>query len=714
MLLTTNRLNNQDIDLLDILFELLRNKRKIAIITVISIALFAGYVFISPPVYRANMLIQVDDTPSQNLLDRLTDNVMGTASGSRSATEVGLLKSRLVLGEVSEAQGLLNQVKPAGFLARFSNRLSANTLPGVVVATLKVPDELINTPLALRVLSPKRYELSLPNGATLTGNVNETLKNQGVEINISRIHGAPGSVFNVTRLYELDVVDNLLGRLSISDVGKDSGLLAVQLTGGNKQQITTILNAIGDSYLNQGLLRKAEETTRRLQFVDELMPGVDQKLNEAIANLRDFQQQNESVDMSLEAKAALDTTTSLQAQLNELQFQKAEISKLYTADHPASRSLAEKESVLKKQLSKINSSITSMPRKQQEILKLTRDVQTNQEIYTQLLTRQQELRIMKASTVNNARVVDKAVAEMRPIAPRKVLMYIIGALFGLVVSCGWVLLNRLLRSNITSPAVIEDAGLEVLAMVPVSKWLSQQNSKIPRRAQMRSRVLLAKERPEDMTVEAIRNLRTSMTLIQGHKLDSVIAVSSATAGVGKSFVACNLAAVLAQAGKRVLLIDADLRCGSQHHLLGMSQRPGLSDLLKGNITFEQALQEGATEGLTFVPCGDFVERSSELLMTDAMARLIGRANTQFDYVIIDTPPVLPITDAALIGKHVGRLLMVTGYNKESQQEFALAVKRFERNSIPIYGVVLNGIEPDVRSGYGYGTFQYTQSANKAL
>lgn len=705
-MLSKNRFDNQEIDLVGILYELLRNKYTILIITSVFAGFFMLYALVATPIYRGNMLLQVDDTMNQSVLTRMTDSLIGDSN--HTSTEIGLLKSRSVLGRVSQELGLLVKVSPEGFFARFFKPAE----PELVIDSMDVSPEYLNVPLSLRVIGPEEYELRLPDAKTLRGSVNRTLQSNGITLNVSHLNAAPGRTFNVTRLYDLDVVNSLLGRLNVADVGKESGLLSVQLTGNDKQLITVILNSIGRYYLEQGLIRKAEETTKQLEFIDELLPGIEKRLNDAIISLRSFQQENESVDMSLEAKAALDTATSLQTQLNEVMFRKAETSKLYTRDHPISRSLAEKETVLKKQLSKLNGSISNMPRKQQEILKLTRDVQSNQEIYTQMLTRRQELQIMKASTVNNARVVDPAVTETQAIAPKKAMLCIMGGLLGFILACSWVLFNKMMRSTIQSPSMIEDAGIELLAMIPVSKWLSRHNRKTADKESSPSTVLLATDKRDDISLEAIRNLRTSMTLMQTRKMDSIIAISSATAAVGKSFVVSNLAVLLAQAHKRVLVIDADMRCGTQHRLLSCEQAPGLSQVLKGKLSFGSALQKGPEEGLMLLSCGNYVDSSSELLMNDILATGLAKAAEHFDYIIIDTPPVLPVMDAAIIGRLVGGMILVAGYNKESMQEFTWAVNRFESNDIPLYGAVLNGIELQSLQGYSHGAFQYNSLKNE--
>ena len=193
-----NRTDKPDIDLLELIAELLRHKIQIAAITLTSILLFTLYAFCASPVYRANMLIQVDETSSQNLLDRITDNMVGDSQ--HSATEIGLLQSRMVLGKVSESLGMLTDVKPSGFLARlFSGRDDARS--ALTVGAFAVPAEYINVPLTLRVIGPERYQLTLPEGETLTGRVNQPLRKGELSLLVTHINAEPDSEYTITHLY---------------------------------------------------------------------------------------------------------------------------------------------------------------------------------------------------------------------------------------------------------------------------------------------------------------------------------------------------------------------------------------------------------------------------------------------------------------------------------------------------------------------------------
>ncbi|OQV66302.1 hypothetical protein AK51_10060 [Serratia nematodiphila DZ0503SBS1] len=172
----------------------------------------------------------------------------------------------------------------------------------------------------------------------------------------------------------------------------------------------------------------------------------------------------------MEAKSVLDTIVGVEAQLNELTFKESEISKLYTKEHPAYRALLEKRATLQKEKDKLNQRVSKMPQTQQEILRLTRDVDAGKEIYMQLLNRQQELSITKASTVGNVRIIDTAVTQPKPVKPKKTLIVIIFTLLGGIASVAVVLLKSVLHRGIESPEQLEDQGINVYASIPLSEW----------------------------------------------------------------------------------------------------------------------------------------------------------------------------------------------------------------------------------------------------
>ena len=284
------------------------------------------------------------------------------------------------------------------------------------------------------------------------------------------------------------------------------------------------------------------------------------KLDQAEDKLNSYRRQNDSVDMSLEAKSALDSSVSIQSQLNELTFREAEVSQLFKKDHPTYRALLEKRQTLEDQQKKLNGKISQMPQTQQEIVRLTRDVQAGQEIYMQLLNRQQELNISKASTVGDVRIIDHAETAGTPVAPKKLLLIAASLIVGLVVSVGVILLKALFHHGIDNPEQLEELGLSVYASVPLSDWQRKKDAEALAKRGLKAKAdphntLLALGNPTDLSIEAIRSLRTSLHFAMMEAKNNILMITGASPGIGKTFISTNLATLVAQAGQKVLFLS---------------------------------------------------------------------------------------------------------------------------------------------------------------
>lgn len=211
-----------------------------------------------------------------------------------------------------------------------------------------------------------------------------------------------------------------------------------------------------------------------------------------------------------------------------------------------------------------------MPKTQQEILRLSRDVDSGQAVYMQLLNRQQELNIAKSSAIGNVRIIDNAISQPKPIKPNKALVILIGFILGVVISIGIVLLRVLIRRGIESPEQLEDIGINVYASIPVAETYAQktdQNKKWLGKGLKDIHSFLAVENPADIAIEAIRGLRTSLHFAMMEARNNILMISGASPNAGKTFVSTNLAAIITQTGKKVLFIDTDMRKGYTHKLL---------------------------------------------------------------------------------------------------------------------------------------------------
>lgn len=353
-----------------------------------------------------------------------------------------------------------------------------------------------------------------------------------------------------------------------------------------------------------------------------------------------------------------------------------------------------------------------MPATQQEVLRLSRDVESGRAVYMQLLNRQQELNIAKSSAIGNVRIIDSAVTQPKPVKPKKAFIIAIGVFIGLFISSGIVLLRILLRQGIESPEQLEELGINVYASIPVSESLSKLEQRKGIRKNKNNNEwsgFLAVENPADLSIEAIRGLRTSLHFAMLEAKNNVLMISGASPNAGKTFVSSNLSAIIAQTGKKVLYIDTDMRKGYAYKLFKVSNDKGLSDILSGKVTPTEAIKHVAAAGFDSISRGMVPPNPSELLMNSRFGELIEWANRNYDLVILDTPPILAVTDAAIVGRYAGTTLLVARFEENTSKEIDVSVKRFEQSGILIKGCILNGVVKKASSYYGYGYSHYGYS-----
>ncbi len=686
------------------------NRWRIVLITGLAAAIGIGYALLATPIYQATTLVQVEQ-PNGNA--SLLQETLVASIGQTSITqdETALVTSRYVIGKSVDALGLAVRVSADYFplLGKGIARLRGEVPPVLAIASLTVPNAMLGEKLTLKVLEPQHFSLNLGDKTLLTGNVGLPAQQGPWGIQVSAMDAEPGTAFTVVKVARQTAVDDLRKSLEIVSNGKDSGMMTFRLESEEPQLAQAVLQNLTENYLQQNIDRKTEEAERTLAFLQQQLPQTQARLTRAENQLNLFRQQNDSVDLSLEAKSVLDTLVQLEAQLNELTFKEAEISKLYTREHPAYRALLEKRNTLDTEKVRLGRQVQTLPKTQQEILRLTRDVQVDQQVYLQLMNKQQEVSITKAGTVGNIRIIDRAETTLKPVKPQKALIVILAVLLGCVSSVAVVLLRAAFHRGINGSDVLEKRGINVYAAVPLSAWQQRRNRIQQQQLKKNSGgplPILALEAPEDLAVEAFRSLRTSLHFAMLTAKNNILLVSGASPASGKSFTSINLAIVLAQAGQRVLLIDGDMRKGFLHRWLNSSSKEGLSDMLAGRISQEEAVKPTQISNLDFVPRGQVPPNPSELLMQHRMGDFLAGVRPRYDLVIVDTPPVLAVTDAAVIGRHVGTALMVVRFAVNTLSQIEASLRRFEQNGVAVNGVILNGMLKQTASESGYYPFAY--------
>jgi tyrosine-protein kinase Etk/Wzc len=708
------------------LWALLQDGRWLIIgTTLLALVMGAVYAFLATPIYRSDALLQVEE--KQAGMPGFEELSEMFAEESSATAEIQIVRSRLVLGQVVDQFKMDILVAPdrmpliGAFSAPdpvpeftpvplFAGYRDSQTF--VTVETFVVPDKWLGEPFTLRAGDQREPALYLDGELIATGPADQPLVSNDGRVRLKLGEWRPGEEeLNVTRLSRLAAVNQLRNNLNVSEQGKDTGILAMSLTGPNQQRIRRVLDAVAQTYLTQNIQRNAAEAENSLDFLDDQLPEIKEKLTQAEEKLNEYRLEKDSVDVSLQTESVLERLVAIEAKLNELKIRESEVSSKFTKSHPAYRTLLQQRQSLQEEKNQIESEIKNLPETQQEVLRMMRDVEVNQEIYVGLLNKVQELRIMKASTVGNVRIIDDAVVQPEPVKPKTGLLVALSALLGLMASVGYVLLQAALHRGIQSPEQLEEQGIPVYAAVP----LSEQQQKLDRLvAAMRRRKrskhepipLLAINDPADLAIEALRSLRTSLHFAMMEASNKVMMISGPSPEVGKSFISANLAAVLAQVGQKVVVIDADMRKGHLHRYFENQNDVGLSDLLSGQAEHQQAIHETKVENLHFIPRGQIPPNPAELLMHARFQALMERLSDEYDLVLVDTPPILAVTDAAIIGQQAGTSLIVARYGMNSAKEVDVSVHRFEQNKVEIKGAILNAIERRASNEYGYYAYHY--------
>lgn len=719
--------SSNEIDLLGLVGTLIDHKLLIAMVAGAFMVAGAAYAVLSTPVYRANALVQVEAKKNDMLGFSNISSMLGQESPS--VTEIELIKSRSVLGKAIDNLNLDVEVEPnyfpviGAFIARRFEPdrpqevaspwfgFNSFTWGGeeLVISELQVPQALLGEPMTFVAGDNGTYTVLDEDGNTLaSSSVGEAFDQDGLKISVKALSANPGAEFTVTRQPRMATIIEYQKVLDVFERGKDSGILSLALEDTDADRAIRTLNEIIRLYVRQNIDRTSAEAAASLDFLREQLPVVKRDLEKAEKALNEYQIHSKSIDISLETKAILDQIVALDSSISTLKLQRAEMDRKFTGQHPAYRALMTQLAELTSKQSSLIKKVEGLPATQKELFSLTRDVQVGNEIYTQLLNKSQELDVMRAGTVGNVHLIDEAdVDQSKPVKPQKALIVLTMTLLGAFFAIALVLLRKALNRGLESPEAIEQLGLPVYASIPYSALQKTEDDKLSRSraSASKSMHLLAMDHPTDLAIEALRSLRTSLHFATLEAKNNRLMISGPSPAVGKTFVSGNLAAVIAQAGRRVLLVDVDMRKGYLHKMLGTGSENGLSDVLSRQCSLDTAIHPTSVSGFDFISRGRIPPNPSELLMKANFTAFLDEVSSRYDLVILDTPPLLAVTDAAIVGRLSGTNLIVTRSGLNPAREIQLTMRRFAQNGIELKGAIFNGVEKRA-SAYGYGDYGY--------
>ena len=691
---------DDEIDLLALGATIWAGKRWIAGAVSAALLISAVYLVITPPTYQADALLQLEAGKNSLALPESMSDLLGGNAPSTLA-EIEIIKSRQILGRAVAELNLDWQVTPIlppiiGMITKGTTPPSQ--LPTVVLGYLQVPPNWINQEIRLTKTGDKSYLLTLPDGSAVNGVIDTVAANAeaGFAINVRQMRGDINQSYSIVHSSELASIKSLAGALSISERGQKTGILELTFRHGDIIAAQSQLNAIIRAYVEQNIMKSAAEAQKGLDFISTQLPLAQQALSDAEKALNDYRAAQKSVDLAFETQSLLSETTAIEGKLRELRLQEEELKQKYTANHPVYRQLLEQRDALLQRLADLQLGISELPETQREVINLTRNLELTQAAYFELMNRSQELRVLSASQIGSARVIDDAAPQVTPVAPRKSLIVALALVMGMMVGIVIVLIRNWMRRGIDSVQEIERIGVAVFATINLYSNSSDTKITAP---------LVAISEPEHIVVEALRSLRTSLHfgMLDGNNKSLVL--TSSAPGAGKSFIAGNLAVVAAQAGQKVCLIDADMRRGTLRKYFDLPRSvPGLSGYLAEAYDISGVLRHSGIENLSLIMTGPIPPNPSELLMRHRMAELIDTLDQDFDLIIFDAPPVLAVTDAVIIGRAVGSVISVVRHDITPIGELASVRRTLEGAGVTLKGAIFNAYDPSRARGgaYGYG------------
>ncbi|WP_180035061.1 MULTISPECIES: polysaccharide biosynthesis tyrosine autokinase [unclassified Acinetobacter] len=722
--------NTEDtIDLKELFFSLIAQWKLIALCVILSLVCALLYLRTTPDTYAVNALVQVEESKgtSAALLGDLSSMI---DQKQPAQAEIEILKSRLVLGNV--IQSLHLDLKISGTENSFTDRLFSpheyvteyknksvtfkDNEKSFEIRQFDIPAQYRDKNLSVQFQENKFSLIDLQTEQTiLTAPLNQKNSLRTAE-GLWEISIYSKDQFKDHYLIQKQslpaAVDSILANYSVAEKGKMTGVLGLNYQGQDKEHITQVLNAILAAYSHQNIERRSAESAQTLKFLDEQLPELKQQLDVAEREFNKFRQEFNTVDVTKESELYLTQSITLETQKAQLEQKVAEASAKYTSEHPVMQQMNAQLGAINSKIAELNATLKKLPDLQRRYLQLYREVEVKQQLYTALLNSYQQLRIAKAGEIGNVRIVDTAVEPIEPIKPKKLIVLILSLFVGGFIGVLIALVRNMLRSGIKDSSEIENnLDLPVYATVPRSPV---QESRIKLLKKKKTIPVLAVKNSDDIAIESLRSMRTAIHFALTSAKNNLIMISGPAPEVGKSFISTNLATILAQSDKRVLIIDADLRRGYLNKYFNHDNQPGLSEYLNGQRDLDSIIKTTEIPNLSVITRGKSPSNPSELLSSGKFKEFLDLISPMFDHVIIDTPPVLAVTDGIIISQYAGVNLVIARYAKTQLKELELTVNRFEQVGVKVNGIILNDIQRS-SAGYGYGygyNYSYGYKASK--
>ena len=679
--------------------SVLRQGRLAFTVFALTMAAALAYALLAAPVYKADTLVRLDSRVKDSLAPVLLGNEKGPAEAERTnvAGEQELLLSREVLLPVIAQTGADIELS----LARRHGWLPVGARHGVQVPVFQLPAAQQGKNFLLQ-LQAKRWQLMSPTGTPVArGDLGQSVV-FGIDGGEGRIEvqasaNLPSTQLRVRQLPPLKAVEEVSKRLRALELTRESGVLRISYEDESATRSAALLNGLVKAYLDNTIARKANDGARALAFVEGQLPALKARLDTAEQELAQYQRSARAAPLNMESDALLRQRGDLERQATELQVKHDQLAQHLTPAHPELAAVERQQATLRAALGRITGQADRLPTQSRDVVRLQREAQTATQQYTAMLNHVQQLRVADSGWLANGRQLDKAMVPTEPNRPQKSAVLSVGAGLGLVLATMAALAAHALQPTVTgTQELLARAAPPTLAVIPESA--AQKRLMSGRLAdgsldELGTHRLLARTAPDEAAVESLRSVHLSLMLRERQTPSKVVLVTSPSSGTGKAFVAANLAAVMAESGRRVLLIEADLHKPGVHRLVAIDEMAqGLTDLLSRSCSLDQVIHRHPSAGFDVILQGSRQRSMGAVLMSPLLDKTMAELRTRYDHIVINGAPTSPTQDALLVGRHADMALMVVRAEQSLLAETRAALRRLEQGGIRLEGLLFNGVK----------------------
>jgi tyrosine-protein kinase Etk/Wzc len=591
----------------------------------------------------------------------------------------------------------------------------------------------------------------------------------GLSFDLKEVSPYKGASFKIKRLRFYEAVEDFQKKVTVSPV-RNTNIVYIKVQDSDPRMAADIANSIVTRYIQQDISKRSKEATYMIKFVKKQIEPTQKKLEDALEALAEHKRNSKVVDLKEGTKKLIENIGALEKEKIDLDIREQQVRYLYgevqkditdtstlnlsvlddtvvqsmisslamlennrksllseyTEKHPQVVALSAEINEIKrrvnssilntldslrtrkksfsKEIGRLRAELKVLPEEEKRLagLLLNKEVLSNIDAF--LFQKLNEATITQASTISSIQVVDPAIVPGKPIKPQKKRNILLAVVVGLMSGVGFAFFFDYLDNSIKTPRDVEERlGLPVFGHIP---FVQTEESKQPLSGMRSNSGLITLDSAKSITAESFRSLRTNLQFAVLEKRGRVFHFTSPMQGEGKTTITANLGITLALMGSRTLIIDLDLRKPRIHHIFGINREPGITHLLAGKADFKEILRPAAIEHLYVIPAGIIPPNPSELLSQQGLSDFLDKTRKEFDYILIDSPPVLPVTDSLLLGRLADSSFIVLTLGVTTFPAAEHAIKQLRNVNVNIAGAIINKIKPSAGYGYYHNYYHY--------